>query len=52
MLIKVNVEKNVEKAYDALEWETILSTLKIMNFPTTWILWIKTYVSSSSFAYS
>lgn len=45
MLLKVDIEM----AYDALNWNAILATLTLMNFPTYWIAWIKACLTSSIF---
>lgn len=47
MLLKINIQK----AYDALEWNVILAMLKFMQFPNNWISWIRTYISSASFCF-
>ena len=47
MLIKVDIEK----AYDAMEWEAILATLKVMNFTEVWISWIRACIISPSFSF-
>ncbi|XP_039120948.1 uncharacterized protein LOC120257557 [Dioscorea cayenensis subsp. rotundata] len=47
MLIKIDVEK----AYYTLSWSAILATLTKMNFPSIWISWIKTCISSTSFSF-
>lgn len=47
MLLKIDIEK----AYDALEWNTILATLTLMNFPACWIDWIKAYLTSISYSF-
>lgn len=46
MLIKLDIEK----AYDMLTWITILAILTKMSFPGKWIIWIKTCISSASYA--
>lgn len=33
-----------------VEWEVVLATLHLMNFPIVWINWIRAYISSASFA--
>ncbi|XP_039130949.1 uncharacterized protein LOC120267377 [Dioscorea cayenensis subsp. rotundata] len=47
MLIKIDVEK----AYDTISWSAILATLIKMNFPSIWISWIKTCLTSAFFAF-
>lgn len=47
MFIKVDIEK----AYDALEWNAILATLTRMVFPQTWINWVHACISSVKFAF-
>ena len=37
MMIKLDIEK----AYDALEWNAILTTFTKIEFPDVWISWIK-----------
>lgn len=46
MILKVNIAK----AYDMIEWETILATLHLLNFLTLWINWIRACISNASFA--
>lgn len=47
MILKVNVEK----AFDTIEWNVVLTNLQIMLFPERWISWIKNYLSSASFSF-
>lgn len=46
MLIKVDIEK----AYDTLNWDTILATMVKMHFPSNWVSYIKAYLNSTSFS--
>ena len=36
MLIKLDIE-----AYDMVEWNVVLTTLHLMNFPIVWIDWVR-----------
>lgn len=46
MIIKLDIEK----AYDTLKWSVILAIFKKMNFHNSWISWISSCLSSSSFS--
>lgn len=46
MVIKVDIEK----AYDTLNWDSILATMTKMNFPNLWISYIKACLNSTSFS--
>lgn len=46
MLIKVDFEKS----YDTIEWNVILATLKLMNFPRMWISWVEKCITSPSYS--
>lgn len=41
MFLKIDMAK----AYDMVEWEVVLATLHLMNFPAIWIKWIRAYIS-------
>jgi hypothetical protein len=41
---------DMEKAFDKMEWEFILSIMKRLGFHSSSINWIKLYISSSSFS--
>ena len=45
----VNVD--IKKAYDVLEWNAVLATLKFMNFSNIWIAWMQACLSSASFSF-
>ena len=47
ILLKVDIEK----AYDTIEWNVILATLKKMNFSSIWIEHIKTCLQLASFSF-
>lgn len=47
MIIKIDIEK----AYNTFSWSVILVTLAKMNFPSNWISWIKTCLTSTSFSF-
>lgn len=36
----------MEKAYDRIEWVSLWQALEAFGFPSTWILWIKEYVTN------
>jgi hypothetical protein len=38
------------KAFDIMEWTFLLSILEKLGFSSTWLAWIRTYISSTSFA--
>lgn len=46
MIFKIDMEK----AYDRLDWNAILSIFDAMNFPAKWCLWIKACITSVSFS--
>lgn len=46
MVIKVDIEK----AYDTLNWDTILATMVKIYFPNLWISYIKACLNSTSFS--
>lgn len=48
MLLKVDIEK----PYDSIEWNIVLATLTLMNFPKIWISWIKACITSPIFFFS
>lgn len=37
----VNVD--FEKPYDIIEWNIVLVTLRLMNFPNIWIDWVRAF---------
>lgn len=47
MLLKVNIEK----PYDSIEWNIVLATLTLMNFPKIWISCIKACITSPIFSF-
>lgn len=47
MIIKIDVEK----AFDTLEWNVVIATLRRMLFPKCWITWIRNSFSSASFSF-
>ena len=44
----VDLKLNMEKAYDRIEWDFLLSCLKQLGFRDTWIRWIKECISMVS----
>ncbi|XP_057250731.1 uncharacterized protein LOC130591430 [Beta vulgaris subsp. vulgaris] len=44
------VKLNMEKAYDRLEWNYILVTLRKLGFCSQWVEWIKCCISTPSFS--
>lgn len=44
------VKLDIERAYDTVSWNAILATLTRMNFPSKWISWIHTCISTVSFS--
>lgn len=47
MLIKIDIEKG----HNTISWSAILATLTKMNFPSIWISWIRTCLTSTSFSF-
>lgn len=47
MIVKINIEK----PYDTFSWKVILATLVKMNFPTIWLAWIQSYISTPTCAF-
>jgi hypothetical protein len=41
---------DMEKAFDKMEWVLILAIMERLGFSLTWINWIKTCISTSSFS--
>jgi hypothetical protein len=41
---------DMEKAFDKMEWSFILAIMKKLGFHSTWIKWIETCISSTSFS--
>ena len=41
---------DMEKAYDRLEWNFLLSVLKCFGFPSIWIQWVMRCVTTPSFS--
>jgi hypothetical protein len=41
---------DMKKAFDKMEWPFILTIMKKLGFHPTWISWIETCISSSSFS--
>ncbi|XP_059450878.1 uncharacterized protein LOC132181647 [Corylus avellana] len=41
---------DMEKAFDKMEWDFILSVMKKLGFHSSWINWIRLCISSSSFS--
>lgn len=46
MIMKIDIEK----ACDTIKWDAILATLHRMDFPLTWISWVKSCISSARFS--
>ena len=46
MAIKIDIEK----AFDRMEWNFILAILSKLGFHSTWINWIRIYITSPSFS--
>lgn len=46
MLLKIYIAK----AYDMVEWEDVLATLHLMNFPAIWVNWIRACISNANYA--
>jgi hypothetical protein len=46
MAIKIDIEK----AFDKMEWNFILAILSKLGFHSTWINWIRIYITSPSFS--
>jgi len=47
----VALKLDMEKAYDRLEWDFLLSCLKQLGFHDTWIQWIKECISTVSYSF-
>jgi hypothetical protein len=43
---------DMEKAFDKMEWQFLLAVMKKLGFNDTWIGWIESYISFSSFPFS
>jgi len=41
---------DISKAFDSVQWGFLLNTLRALNLPEKFILWIQTYISSASFS--
>jgi hypothetical protein len=41
---------DMEKAFDKMEWSFIVAIMKKLRFHSTWIKWIETCISSTSFS--
>ncbi|KAJ0986340.1 hypothetical protein J5N97_004696 [Dioscorea zingiberensis] len=41
----------MEKAYDLVSWDTVISVLAHMNFPSKWIRWVKECIGTTSMAF-
>lgn len=41
---------DISKAFDAVRWDFIMSTLQAMGFPVLFISWIKTCISTATFS--
>lgn len=41
---------DISKAFDSVQWEFVLNTLAAMNFPETFIHWIKLCITTTSFS--
>jgi exonuclease III len=46
MFLKIDMEK----AFDKMEWKLILSIMQSLGFHSTWLQWIESCISSSSFS--
>ena len=46
----VALKLDMEKAYDRIEWDFLLSCLKELGFHATWIWWIKECISTVSYS--
>lgn len=46
----MGIKVDIEKAYDTLNWDTILATMTKMNFPSMWISYIKACLNSTYFS--
>jgi hypothetical protein len=44
------LKMDMEKAFDKMEWNLILSIMQHLGFHETWLQWIKSCISSSSFS--
>jgi hypothetical protein len=44
------LKMDMEKAFDRMEWNFLLAILEILGFSSTWISWIKIYISTPSFS--
>jgi hypothetical protein len=44
------LKMNMEKAFDRMEWTFLLAILKKLGFNSTWISWIRVFISTPSFS--
>jgi hypothetical protein len=44
------LKMDMEKAFDKMEWNLILSIMQHLGFHVTWLQWIKSCISSPSFS--
>jgi hypothetical protein len=44
------LKMNMDKAFDKMEWKLILTIMQSLGFHSTWLHWIESCISSSSFS--
>ncbi|KAL0313774.1 UNVERIFIED_CONTAM: hypothetical protein Scaly_2901600 [Sesamum calycinum] len=49
---RCTLKVDIQKAYDSVEWDFLLEVLKILNFPTRFIIWIEQCISTATFSIS
>ncbi|KAL0289012.1 UNVERIFIED_CONTAM: hypothetical protein Sangu_2632000, partial [Sesamum angustifolium] len=49
---RCTLKVDIQKAYDSVEWDFLLEVLKILNFPSRFIIWIEQCISTATFSIS
>lgn len=48
-LPRMIIKEDIGNTYDTIEWNAILATFRLMNFPEVWISWIEACLSFAIF---